>query len=263
MTGQDAMMKFRTVYLQAIAKAWNDKKFLDQLKKDPIGILERTFGFQFPWDVNLEIESVPATESLWDPVNAGGWVGRNAVISLWIPPPPKKEEDWAKAWAAYYDRFPSFLGSRSSIPAKDDGPVLRESYPLGMGNWKDFLEFGAVIMRLIAMSWRDPQVKKELFEVEGTTQGVKVLNKWLGYNMTWNMDVKFLMSGWKDNSPGAELACRWDGDQWPQPTPRTAACRNGLHFYIPRCPEPSKPSIQAVALSAYNVTGDQYPFTCP
>lgn len=258
------MMQFRTTYLRAIAEAWRDKSgaYLKALQKDPIGVLQSIDGYVFPWDVVLEIESVSSKESLWSPENAGGWVGRNALISIWLPPPPESEDDWGRAWSAYYDEFPSFLGSgNSGYPAKGSQPV-KESYPLGMGNWKDFLEFTAVIMRLIAVSWRDPQVRQELKQVDGKPTGVTILNKWLGYNMTWNMDVRFNLSGWDPKSPKKELECRWNGECWPKPRPNS--CRNGLHFYIPNRPqENGKPTIQAIALSAYNVTGDQYPFTCP
>jgi len=270
MTGIDAMMEFRTTYLRAIAEAWRDKSgaYLKALQKDPIKQLQTIDGYVFPWDVVLEIESVSSKESLWSPENAGGWVGRNALISIWLPPPPDDQEDWGRAWAAYYDEFPSFLGTRKAVSestksGKAQSGPLRESYPLGMGNWKDFLEFTAVIMRLIAVAWRDPQVRQELKQVDGKPNGVTILNKWLGYNMTWNMDVEFKLSGWDSNSPKKDKDCRWNGECWP--TPRPNSCRNGLRFYIPNRPaEPaSPPTIQAIALSAYNVTGDQYPFTCP
>lgn len=271
MTATDAMMKFRTTYLRAIARAWNDQAFLEDLERDPAGVLKKSFSYDLPWDVELEITSVDASESLWDPANAGGWVGRNAVISLWIPPPPNDDKEWSKAWAAYYDEFPCFLGSinkpKMDQQYSDPAPSLGESYPLGMGNWKDFLEFTAVVMRLIAVAWRDRQVEAELMKIDGKPVGVTILNKWMGFNMPWNMDVTFNMSGWDDNSPNHVLECRWKDGHWPRlvQNRRPRQCRNALKFYIPNCPAAmnAEPSIQAVALSAYNVTGDQYPFTCP
>lgn len=267
MEGIDTMMKFRTAYLKAIARSWNDPEYLERLHANPIAELNAQMGVSvFPWDVVLEIQSVDADESLWDPVNAGGWVGRNAVISIWLPPPPAETGEWARAWAAYYNEFPSFLGTLPKGTEASSGPVVRQSYPVGMGHWNDFLEFTAAIMRLVAMAWKDPQVLSELRSIEGLPQGVKVLNKWLGYLMAWNMDVEFKLSGWFTESPPEEKACRWNGESWPIPGgARPDSCRNGLKFYIPNKPNPQSQdrSIEAIALSAYNVTGDQYPFTCP
>lgn len=261
------LMKFRTAYIKAIAESWRDAKFLANLKKDPIKQLNNAFGYVFPWDVELVIESVSAKDSLWSPENAGGWVGRNAVISIWLPPAPKEVEDYARAWAAYYDEFPSYLGSvGNESPQYSSGPVIKQSYPLGMGKESDFLEFSAVIMRLIAMAWKDQQIQNELKAVADTNKGVTILNKWLGFNMPWNMDVRFKLSGWDDKTSSAEeKKCRWNSAQKEWPKPRPNSCRNGLHFYIPNKPEKSgkDTSIEAIALSAYNVTGDQYPFTCP
>ncbi len=55
--------------------------------------------------------------------------------------------------------------------------------------------------------------------------------------------------------------------EWPKPLKgkRPNSCRNSLQFYIPSRPiqADTDKSIEAIALSAYNLTGDQYPFTCP
>lgn len=258
--GTDAMMGFRTVYLKAIARSWRDANFLKNLTKNPTECLQKTFNYNLPWDIDLKIEKVSPKESIWDPVNTGGWIGKNAVISIWLPPAPDDTKEYAQAWAAYYDKYPSFLGSKtsSSLSTGTDSPSSEKKYgapyPLGMGKWSDFLEFTAVIMRLIALAWKDKQVQIELKNIQGTNKGVTILNKWLGYNMTWNMDVEFKLTGWDNND------YRWDSEkmEWPVPRP----CRNGLSFYIPNKPG-NESSIEAIALSAYNVTGDQYPFTCP
>ncbi len=289
MDGTSAMMKFRTIYLQAIARSWRDPKFLELLKMDPIGTLSKEYSLQFQWDIDLKITTVSNKESIWDPVKSGGWVGKNPLISLWVPPPPNNSKQFGKAWAAYYDEFPTFLGDlqpRTPKPdgnqvGKREGHPVGEAYQLGMGQWKDFLEFGGVIMRLIAMAWADErkdgedqkyrnQIVEELVEVQDTNEGATILNKWLGYTMPWNMDVQFKLSGWFKGSKDAEKSCRWDDTkgQWPgsekkdSVIKRPPSCRNSLNFYIPNMPSPDA-SIDAIALSAYNVTGDQYPFTCP
>ncbi|WP_028581888.1 BMA_0021/BMA_0022 family TOMM bacteriocin [Desulfogranum japonicum] len=289
MDGTSAMMKFRTIYLQAIARSWRDAHFLEQLKLAPIRTLENYYGLQFQWDIDLKITTVSEKESIWDPVKAGGWVGRNPLISIWLPPPPGNPDHNGKAWAAYYDEFPTFLGDLQPRVFKSEDlnkditkkQPVGEAYQLGMGQWKDFLEFGGVIMRLIAMAWADErkegeegkyrnQIVEELVEVQDTNKGATILNKWLGYAMPWNMDVQFKLSGWFGNSKNDEKQCCWDDikGQWPgsekmqSKIKRPPSCRNSLNFYIPNKPG-KDPSIDAIALSAYNVTGDQYPFTCP
>lgn len=271
MNGTSDLMKFRTTYLKAIAESWRDTSgaFLKKLQQDPIGILQSLGEYEFPWDIHIDIRSVAPEDSMWSPEIAGGWVGKNAVICLWLPPPPEKEDEYGRAWAAYYDEFPSYLGSVQNSPRQANPDSYGHSYAPGMGKASDFLEFSAIVMRLIALVWKNKQVLQEIQAIENTNKGVSIINKWLGFNMPWNMDVSFKLSGWSSSSSEEEKSCRWDSakKEWPKPLKgkRPNSCRNSLQFYIPSRPiqADTDKSIEAIALSAYNLTGDQYPFTCP
>lgn len=271
MYGTEAMMKFRTAYLQAISRSWQSEDYLVQFLKDPEGTL-RALGFDNPWEVDILMDA--SERGTWTPVKAGGWIGPDATIGVWLPPPPKDKKDYAEAWAKYYDEFPSLFGSRA-----EDAP-----YPLGMGQWKEFLEFGAVTMRFIAMAWGDAELREELFDASVffedvliVENAVSLLHKWVGYNVPWNMVIQFKMQDWSVPCDPREKTCCCfvpsDGDTegyWRRPgregNPnklRPACCSNELKLYVPSKPSTDDGAVDAIALSAYNVTGDQYPFTCP
>lgn len=260
MTATDEMMKFRTVYLQAISKSWRDSSFLSKLTEAPVLTLKKEFGYTIPWNLYVEIKTAPPEASMWEPDLAGGWVGPNAVVSVWLPPAPSNPDEFGKAWAAFYNEFPSLLVPKeenyykevlSEITTEEDGEqMVGQAYQLGMGQANSFLEFGGVTMRLIAMMWNDQRVREDLSAMSGD----RVLNKWLGYNIPWNMDIEFNLTD--------DPKFRWNEKKGKWPSPRPRKCQNGLRFYIPNAPG-DDPSIDAIALSAYNVTGDQYPFTCP
>ena len=288
MDGTAAMMKFRTAYLRAIQRAWRIDGYLESLIKDPETELN-SLGFYSPWNIDIEI-GIPdkAHQSHWMPTEAAGWVGPNAVVSIWLPPPPPVE-DQGQAWACYYDMFPTFMGTeRSNIKQQESSnqsspPEIGEALQLGMGQWQQFLEFGGVMMRLIAMAWTCDELRAEMGKALDPASdipiidGIPILQRWLGYNVPWNMDIKFKLTGWYDYG----LDVRWHPDsdpneegwiiktqgyedaKWPSSKDWPGSCRNSLHFYVPPVPDQDDWSIDAIALSAYNVTGDQYPFTCP
>jgi ribosomally synthesized peptide (two-chain TOMM family) len=254
LTGMDAMMNLRCAYLRAISKHWKDPSYINQLMKNPKGELSK-LGFIDSWSVDIVIEKKPSAK--WKPVTAAGWIGPDAVVTLWMPPNPGKE-DSAEAWAEYYTEFPTYLGMRTK-------PMVKEALQLGMGKWDDFLEFGGVVMRLIAMYWEDDDLKKKLDkEAEGKHRvirdGTTILHEWLGYTVPWNARIELKLGNADEVDEYA-----WDSTkkQWKHCWEKRAkSCTNTLTFHMPDAP-PKNEAIDAVALSAYNVTGDQYPFTCP
>ena len=288
MYGTEAMMKFRTAYLQAISRSWRSEAYLAQFLADPEEKLQE-LGFENPWSVDISMDATQ--RGTWTPVKAGGWIGPDALISVWLPPPPDDKKYYAEAWAKYYDEFPSFLGTAGEDPSQtpsvssEETPVVKAAYPLGMGQWSDFLEFGAVTMRFIAMAWGDAKLRKELDQAAVSVGKVKIvedaiplLHRWVGYNVPWNMRIQFKMQDWITPcdhqsgtcccfSPGTDKSSpgfwRCPGREGNSDKRRPVSCSNEIKLYVPSKPSTDDGAIDAIALSAYNVTGDQYPFTCP
>jgi ribosomally synthesized peptide (two-chain TOMM family) len=262
------LMQFRTAYLQAIAKCWTIPEYEKELIDDPAKEL-KNLGFENPWSLRIEMDS--SKRGKWYPHKAGGWIGPDVVASLWLPPAPDWDQQ-AFALAKYYDEFPTFFGTKDYGEGAASSS-LTQPYPLGMGQPQSFVEFGGVMLRFIAMYWSDSALREELeqhaeprrFRKEAmkvVKDGILFLHKWVGYNVPWNMGIEFnLTYPGPDPSKDSPKAYRWNRDDQTWGRPRPEVCLNGLALYVPE--KPPCPGIEAVALSAYNATGDQYPFSCP
>ncbi len=181
------LVEFRTAYLRAIAKAWRDDDFREELlnnDNNAFDLLGR-FGFDSPW-AKLELKIVDS-EDRWDPVKTGGWVGGahdKIVVRLPRAPGPYKEHLWPAALAAYYQKFSTFLG-----PLKDNFAPPTDG--LGVGGPENFLNFGAITIRALALGWNDSQFWELLMDGESA---LPALQQYLGYENPWNFNIVFAKS---------------------------------------------------------------------
>ncbi len=256
MSDADSLMQFRITYLRAIARAWNDPAFLKELLECPnvFGILQQEFGFCYPWPyLELRLAIDQNFPSVWQPVQTAGWIGPNDKFVLYLPPAPPSEPQWTPALAAYYQLFPTLFGpSRrlaTAAPPPQQGVALETSASGGDtifgsgGTLTDFLTFGAVMLRALALSWKDPQFQHALY-----ADGLNALNAWLGYNSPWNFTVDISMDTTATWSPQSG---RWSN-----------LSNNRIEMNFPNAPKEFETSVWPIALTAYNSTGPQYPFTC-
>jgi ribosomally synthesized peptide (two-chain TOMM family) len=94
----DQFLEFRAVIIQAIALAWNDKKFLHELREDPKDALEKQFGYKYPGPINFKVQENTST---WMPDLVGGWkTNQLNGLELVLPPAPAQDQ-MTVALAAY------------------------------------------------------------------------------------------------------------------------------------------------------------------
>ena len=260
----DALMAFRLAYLRAIAAYWRDEdEFKAKLKEVEAGnktnhqkVLEAFCpGYNWVWNVDLCLEPDAGIE--WGVGGNAGWSGPPNEITIYLPLSPRAEHT-AEAFAAYYSRFPTFFGDGSPEPSRivaaaGAGGVIGP-LPLGMGGLQQFLEFGAVVARAIALCWQeehadsDQPIRDALLE-----DGNIGLMHYLGYGLPWNMKLYF---------KPAPADCSYEPGNGSQVGRWQRLPPNGLKLHLPDRPENLEASSLAVALAAYNNTGDAYPLTC-
>lgn len=262
--------KLRAAYLQAIARAWRDPAYEQELfnvsKENPLGalpMLERDYHFTLPWRVKFAI-SGGKKRPFYTPIGTTGWFGFGDEFTIPLPKEPPEGDDLAAALALYIHRFPSLLGTAT------DG--VTEAPP-------DFAAFGAITARVLALTWRDKAFKKTLFELDDARQFVQGA---MNYLVPWNFRLKFYQCDVLARS--TPLAFAEAFEKFPYST---------ITVWLPRRPEVrlddediarafgldeaeiagalemaralgalSEPSVDACALAAYNDTGSAYPFTC-
>jgi ribosomally synthesized peptide (two-chain TOMM family) len=245
----DDLMRFRTAYLRSIARAWNDEAFFramtDRKAKGYDGW--RFLPHPLPhWHIELffGLDTLPGNG--FKPELTGSWVGPRAILKLRFPRAPEVAEQ-SRALAAYYAELPSPFGhGRIHVEpwhASEGPPPLQDSDGsggAGMGYWSDALVLGGSVARALALSWSNSTFAEQFFG----DRALEAMQNWLGYTLPWNMQLE------------AEQVTdvTWDGTKWsPRP-------RNSLTLWVPNKPETR---YQALALAAYNQTGNAYPLTCP
>lgn len=258
--------RLRTAYLRAIAQAWRDQKFLDQLleeSKGPYGVLpflERTYHFNFPFNVKFAI-SAGCDRPHWKPNETLGWFAYSDDIEITLPDAPSAEHlahhkggTHADAIALYCEWFPSMFG----LPT-DPGHSAQPP--------DDFAQFGVITARLLAMTWqkakdkdkdkvcgfdKDKSFAEQLYESDDARM---LVQSSIGVVVHWNFKLKFRHMPWD---------CFWDcldyTNEFKYPEKYKAPPRAAITVHLPV--KPDQEAVWPIALAAYNDTGPQYPFTC-
>lgn len=264
----DDMMAFRVAYLKAISESWRDDTFKQKMIAATADGGGDNSGWQYldrditspvlndtnkvnNWDIDLHFLEDVLPGNGYHPELSGGWVGPRAVLTLNFPDPPTTDDQQAVALADYYFKLATPFGEIERH-GTGGGGVSSGAGGNGMGHMSDALVLGGVIARSLALSWSSTEFKQQLVKTAGA-DALPVLANWLGYKCPWNVEIRVAFYGtgaglpvWNDND-GVK---KWD----PKP-------RNALQMYLPNKPAGSPP--YAIALAAYNQTGDQYPLTCP
>jgi ribosomally synthesized peptide (two-chain TOMM family) len=278
----DTLMSFRFAYLRAIAHSWalwapSDKlKDQDQFIRNLLSgddiqpILKDSFGMSCGWPdlaVCLAYNSDPSRG--WQSVPPFGWVGTDDKFIITLPqkPTPDPNDDVAvQALAHYYYRWPTIMG----WDAADDGKVRGTGVPGAApgGGEGELLEFGSVILRVIALAWQDPGFLSALTAPD-LTDATPVLSQYLGYNSPFNFQIKFSTAGsliWRQGKVNPNLySWHYEGPD----NGHTKIHPNAILLHFPAPPMLRSPgkialdkSVWPFALASYNNTGEAYPFTC-
>lgn len=249
------------------------------------GFFYEFFQYVCPWEMTINLNLTPQKRPQWSPEATAGWYGGEDFIEIYIPKPPSS--DLSEALAAWYHQNPSFLREPSSsgmpafpesdfvvpneVPQKiltELGNLMNMAIPTHLGDSStDFLAFGSVILRAVALAWREhsfPEkdqnfIKQFITETDtitetGQTSGkaIQALEAFFGYKYPWNLD----------------LVVRWDmadykNGKWGKLEPTT------VQLAVPTSPKESflgvstdDVMIEPIALTAYNDAGVVYPFTC-
>jgi hypothetical protein len=250
----------RAAWLRFIARVWNDKGktgLLDKLIADshdhPRGALpylEETFNFIFPFP-HVKLEITKQNQPRWQPIGTRGWFGFADEFEISLPAKPREPEYEAELLAEYMQVFPTMLGrGMIGIEAPDE-----------------FASFGLTTGRVFALTWSDQKFHDALFAADDARQLVQDA---MDVVVPWNFKVKFREHAVATAPPHLENA------QPPAPSEGPLGLvldgfLSTLHFDVEKLPftmirlnMPEQPegAQRAIALAAYNDTGDQYPFTC-
>lgn len=248
---------------------------------------DEAYNYRCPWlaDVFLKVDRDAV---IWKPDDTGGWIGPDDAFHISIPVwdnEKNKVDEGQKvsALAAYYAQFPTFLGSGRPDPnpnvetkknketskekstdvfSSGYSPIRPSMNAGSLGD--DFLTFGSIVMRTIALAWKNKAFREELFSDSESSSINKseVLSKYFGYTNPWNFRLVFrkltIIKG-SDREPGKN-ECVWvpgENDslgRWEGLPP------NRVQLYYPV--KPRNEGEMPIALNTYNCTGPAYPFTC-
>jgi ribosomally synthesized peptide (two-chain TOMM family) len=247
--GMDDMMRFRTAYLRAIARAWSDEAFFRAMTSWKTNGYDGWSYLPSPlprWNVELLFAADVLPGNGYRPDLTGSWVGPGAIFTLRLPRAPAGDQ--VKALAAYYSEMPTPFGQgrprvEGWIEPGEGTPEVGDSAGsggAGMGHWNDALVLGGTVLRALALSWSDQTFSEQFFG----KHAIDALQSWLGYTLPWNMQLE------------AEQVSdvTWNGKKWsPRPS-------NSLRLWVPNKPDTRH---HALALASYNQTGNAYPLTCP
>ncbi|MBT8339090.1 MAG: hypothetical protein HKP58_16105 [Desulfatitalea sp.] len=100
--------------------------------------------------------------------------------------------------------------------------------------YDDFIEFRAIIVQCVALSWSDPTFKEEFNE-----HPIKTMKEYFGYEYPFDINFRF-------DREGSDKDYRW----YPRGTGAWVGPNNKIKLVLP--PKPPKNQM-AIALSAYHV----------
>lgn len=212
---------------------------------------------------------LPTIQTLWSQNGSWGWNPNNGDdIKVYLPAPPKSEDNYPEALAIYAYYFPSILGMPpSSIPLNSPFQItpinpflllpstIQMFIPPSVQAPAVFGEVQLFIIEALARAWTDSTFHDSLYNK--TYIDVRPwFEKEMNCEIPWVFQVTFTEYGaveddkfvMPDSAATNPLDTFWTN--YP-PTEFTLG--------FPTMPSAGDPSI---ALSVYNATGGEYPFTC-
>ena len=104
-------MDLQAAIVRASARAWREPSFQELCMNAPLEAIKEMFDGDFPFEhLSMTIKpSGPNNPHYFDPAHTGGWVGKNDVVTFYLPPPPEDQEQRAEALAAYNQAGPMGL----------------------------------------------------------------------------------------------------------------------------------------------------------
>lgn len=278
----NALLQFRTLYLQAIARAWEDSSFYSDLVTDVEGspdygtgayggdklsLIYSTFtSMNSPWE-HLEVKIIkrfsdnggsisnPGTQ--WSTQSDLEWIGPNGFFIVNIPQSPAKKEDQAEALAAYYHLFPTFIGphisSSESLPLQTNANTdYMATVPPPVSEGDSFqerlLNFGEVTHRVISLAWTDENFASAITAPQ-LNNASDILVTHFGYHTPWDFNILFRQPS---------------GFQWYSNESKNKGYlsipKNVVVFNFPE--KPATGVSLPIALTEDNLKGSNYPFTC-
>jgi ribosomally synthesized peptide (two-chain TOMM family) len=223
--------KLRSAYLRAIARAWRDEKYLQELvdasnrPRGALDVLECDFKFNFPFNVKFCISGTHRPQ--WQMGGSWGWTGFADEFNLTLPGHPARAEDRAAVLARYCAEFPTLLGATTS-DAEAAPPA-------------NFAEFGVLTSRIIARTWTDDDFAKALYSKDDSRSFIQDSMTCV---IPWHFNLRLSLA------PGESSVSE---DYW------TSFPRSVITVHLPMQPALD---VEPVALAAYNAGGAMYPFTC-
>lgn len=263
----EPLLDLRLAYLRAVAKSWEDNAYRDQLlAAQDIQPMLQQLGMKANWpNLRFQIvnDPVPANQTRFDPVQTGGWIGRDDAFEIALPQAPSDPGQAAIALAAYYQAFPDVMGPMSPPPAPTtlgDGMVaaaLPTDLGIPGGGPDSLLAFGGLILRAVALAWHDAKFRDQL--ISTVPDATPVLSQWLLYNCPFNFQIRFKATpGFTWNA----AAGQWNGvaSSVGSSTKPGGIVKNAIILNYPIAPKDQ--GMRPIALTSYNNTGPAYPFTC-
>ena len=205
------------------------------------------------------------------------------TISLVLP---NREESWDSYQRAYYlmefyHFFPSFFGSKNkestlTPAAQETNPGIDFSgndYHLGVAE-DNFLGFGALINKVIAVAWNNKNFKEHIdydeFKKENQPDEIyysriaAIFKEHYDFEIPWAFNIKLQFARTAAEKPADPRAPFWTGSgkNWTWYAPKgIQLIRNTVSLEIPAAPNSDEENV-SLALARYNLIGPKYPFTC-
>ena len=181
-TGSDLLVCFRTAYLKAIATAWQDESYKQNLTSgrnvlEWPGFLrylpgnepyyesspkENSASEEFvctnterakklPWSAHVTLGDNP-NGPIFARALTAGWMGCNDRFIIVIPPRPEDPADFPAAIAAYLQQFPTLLGYRTELATQS-----ATNWDFNAGE-KGFLSFSNLLALAIPFCWTNMSI---------------------------------------------------------------------------------------------------------
>jgi len=283
------LLSFRTMFLRAVAQAWADPGFKQQLVAAPEQALWAYFHYRWPWPNACELQVVDTKHQFnW---TRNEWVWSSAVhedLILFVPIDAAEIDprdhgvalaDYYRAreslfqddWGAHDNPNPGLAlceepatskpAPRSSVreaatqSQRSGLHAIGEDTPLPpeglVPSSSDFTGFQVALLAAMGRAWQDPEYRALL-----QRDAIKALTAIRGYKLPWEFNLRI------QHDPGA----RWHPPH-PQ-SPDRPVCQSHWSLRkktILRLALPERPAqvlSEPIALAMYNATGATYPFTC-